>query len=287
MKIKVAAISTSCLDSYNEKEEYKNDIDLIRIKIIIDNKEYIDGQDIKPLDFYDLLKKNPKLVTKTSQPSLGELISYFENLSKKGYKEVFITVLSDKFSGTYNTILQAKKMVANKIKVIPYNTNTIAFSEGFFAIEAYRLFKEGLSVESVIEHLNFFKNNNTIFFVVNSLNRLIKSGRLTKTKSFFGRLFRIKPILKVNNKGQAEIIEKKIKLEKAFYFITEQIKNFTKDKKFMIHILFTQNDKFKEKFKFILEKELKLENILEIPISVSIGLHIGDNVFGVGIILKK
>ena len=282
--IKVTAISTSCLDYYHDKPK---NIDLIRIKILIDNKEYIDGQDITALDFYNKLNNNSKISVKTSQPSLGDLVNYFEKISQK-YEKVFIPTLSKKLRGTYNTIIQAQKMVKEKIKVIPYDTNTISFSEGFFALESERLFSKGNSVEEVTKYLDFFKKNNTIFFMVGCLKRLIKSGRLNKTKGFLGRLFRIKPILQLDNQGQIKIIDKKIKLDNAFYSIINNIRNYTKDKKFLIHILFTNHDDgLKNKFQLILKKELQINDIIEIPISPSIGVHLGANVIGVGIILKN
>ncbi|WP_153368965.1 DegV family protein [Candidatus Phytoplasma sacchari] len=285
--IKVCAISTSCLDYYNQKNK---DIDLIRVKVFMDNKEYVDGENISSFDFYQLLKKNSKLSVRTSQPSLGELINYFKNLYEKGYKKVFIPTVSKTFSGTYNAIVQAKKMINKVIEVIPYDTNTISFSEGYFSIIAQNLFSQGYSVEQVIQNLDFLKKNNTIFFVVNSLNQLVKSGRLTSTKGFLGRLFRIKPILQINDKGCINIIEKKMKLDSAFCFIIDKIKNYIEDLEddnFLIYLLFTRyENKLKSKFKFMIINEFKIKNILEIPVSPSIGAHVGEDVIGVGIIRK-
>ncbi|KAB8122126.1 DegV family protein ['Cynodon dactylon' phytoplasma] len=288
MNIKVSSISTSCLDYYKDKPK---NIDLIRIKIFIDNKEYIDGKDITPSYCSKLLKENYKIVIKTSQPSLGDLITYFKDLFKKGYKKVFIPTLSPKLSGTYNTVVQAKKILQREVKkfeIIPYDTNTISFSEGYFAIEAERLFSNGFSVEKVIKHLDWLKKNNTIFFIVNSLDRLIFSGRLNQTKGFFGRLFRIKPILQLNENCDINIISKKIQLESAFSFIIKKIKDYIEGvnkKNFLIYLLYVlYEDKIKDSFKKSLEKEFQINNILEIPVSSSILAHLGNNVIGVGII---
>ncbi|MBP3059441.1 DegV family EDD domain-containing protein [Texas Phoenix palm phytoplasma] len=283
MNIKVVSTSTSCLDYFTEN----HDIGLIRIKIYINNKEYTDGKNLTAYKFYDMLSKNPNLVIKTSQVSLGEVINYFEKIAKQGYKKIFVTTLSKNLSGSYNVILQSKKFLKDKIEVIPYNTNTVCFSEGYFALEAKRLFSEGASIEKVIEHLNFLKKNNTIFFVVNSLTQLINNGRLTKTKGFLGRFFKIKPILQVNEKGQIILIEKKFTIESAFISIIEKIKNYTKNKKFVLFILFTGNNSLKEKLKLILCQTFNLKDVLEMPSTPAIGAHVGDNVIGVGIIITK
>jgi DegV family protein with EDD domain len=282
MDTKVVSTSTSCLDYYSDAGE----IDLIRIKIYIYGKEYIDGENLSAYEFYEILNKNPKFVPKTSQTSVGELVDYFKKLAQKGYKRVLVTTISSQLSGTYNSVVQAQKIVKNEIEIIPYNTNTVGFSEGYFALEGLRLFKQGASVLEVLKHLDKIKANNTIFFVVNSLTQLIKNGRLTKTKGFLGRFFRVKPILQLNDKGQIVMVEKTFSIDKAFYYIINQIKAYTKGRKYLLHLSFTGNPELKKDFRAILKKELNLINILEMPSSPSLGAHVGNNVVGVGIILQ-
>ncbi|WEK82256.1 MAG: DegV family protein [Candidatus Phytoplasma pruni] len=282
MNTKVVSTSTSCLDYYSEAGE----IDLIRIKIYIDGKEYIDGENLSAYEFYEILNKNPKLVPKTSQISVGELVNYFKKLAQQGYKRVLVTTISAQLSGTYNGVVQAQKIVKDEIEVIPYNTNTVGFSEGYFALEGLRLFKQGASVSEVIQHLDKIKANNTIFFVVNSLTQLIQNGRLTKTKGFLGRFFRVKPILQLNDKGQIVMVQKTFSIEKAFDYIINQIKDYTKGRKYLLYLPFTGNPGLRKDFRVALEKELNLTNIFEMPSSPSLGAHVGNNVVGVGIILQ-
>ncbi|NWN46096.1 DegV family protein [Candidatus Phytoplasma pruni] len=282
MNTKVVSTSTSCLDYYSEAGE----IDLIRIKIYIDGKEYIDGENLSAYEFYEILNKNPKFVPKTSQISVGELVNYFKKLAQQGYKRVLVTTISAQLSGTYNGVVQAQKIVKDEIEVIPYNTNTVGFSEGYFALEGLRLFKQGVSTPEVIQHLDKIKANNTIFFVVNSLTQLIQNGRLTKTKGFLGRFFRVKPILQLNDKGQIVMVQKTFSTDKAFEYIINQIKDYTKGRKYLLHLSFTGNPELRKDFRVALEKELNLTDILEMPSSPSLGAHVGNNVVGVGIILQ-
>ncbi|CCV64806.1 DegV family protein, putative fragment [Alteracholeplasma palmae J233] len=180
MDIKVVTTSTGCLDYYSKP----HDVDTIRIKIFSDGKEYLDGDTMKAEEFYKILRANPEWVPKTSQPSVGEMVSYFESLADKGYKKAFVTTISSSLSGTINSVTQASLLVSDKIEVTVYDTKTVCFSEGYFALEADRLFKEGKSVEEVIKYLDYMKQNNTIFFAVDSLTQLVNNGRLTGAKAF-------------------------------------------------------------------------------------------------------
>src|SRR5690606_1518367 len=121
MLVKVASTSTSCLDYYKEP----HDIDIIRIKLLDHGKELLDGTEITADDFYTRLRREPSWVPKTSQPSLGELVNYFEGLAQRGYNEVFVTTLSKELSGSYNGILQAADLVKDQIKVTAYDTKTV------------------------------------------------------------------------------------------------------------------------------------------------------------------
>ncbi|GLH60376.1 DegV family protein [Paulownia witches'-broom phytoplasma] len=280
MKIKVATTSTSCLDYYS----HSCDIDIFRIKILIDDQEYIDGKTMKYDQFYQMFKNNPDFMPKTSQVSIGEMVVYFEKLALQGYQKVFVTTLSSALSGTYNAIIQAGKMVSDKIEVHCYDTKTVCFCEGFFALEAYRLFAEGKSLEQVVKHLDFIKENNTIFFMTKKLTQLIKNGRLVGVKSFLGRLLRINPILQVQQDGKIALIKKTLSSHKALLAITSKIKEYTQNHDYQIHLIFTGHPELKNEFQQVLETQLGLKNLVQIPLTPVVGCHVGDSAIGVGII---
>ncbi|MBS2126253.1 DegV family protein ['Fragaria x ananassa' phyllody phytoplasma] len=280
MKIKVAATSTSCLDYYS----HHCDIDIIRIKILIDYQEYLDGKTMLYKTFYQMFKQNPDFMPKTSQISVGEMVLYFEKLIAQGYQKVFITTLSSALSGTYNAILQAKKIVADKIEVYCYDTKTVCFCEGYFALQAYQMFQQGSSLKEVLTRLDWIKKNNTILFMTKKLTQLINNGRLTRTKSFFGRFLRIKPLLQVQDNGQIALIQKHLTTHKTFLSIVDKVKEYTKNHKYQAHLIFTGYPELKNDFKQVLKEQLGLTNLLEIPLTPVIGCHVGDSAIGLGII---
>ncbi|MDY0276870.1 MAG: DegV family protein [Acholeplasma sp.] len=282
MKIKVATTSTGCLDYY----QGKNDIDIIRIKLMCDGVEKLDGLDINAEDFYNRLRNNPEWVPKTSQPSIGEMVEYFKRLAKEGYTQVFVTTISSVLSGTYNSLVQAGRIVKDKIDVTVYDTKTVCFSEGYFALEAEKMFNDGKNVNEVIERLDYLKEHNTIFFAVDSLTQLVNNGRLTGAKAFFGKLLKIKPILQVQGTGEIIAVEKTRNIKKALKKIADLVKDYTKGHEYFAHILYAGDSKMKEYFLEILKEELELENLYEAPSTPVVGAHIGPDVVGIGIIMK-
>ena len=102
----VACTSTGCLEYAPER--YKQlGIEIIRIHMFFNGKEYLEGYDLDPVDFYNQLEKleDPKNnLPKTDMPTPQELKEFYERAIANGYDEVFIIAISSKLGGTYNLI---------------------------------------------------------------------------------------------------------------------------------------------------------------------------------------
>lgn len=277
----VCTTSTSCLDYYEHEEK----IDTIRIKIDIDGKLLDDGTEIKADVFYKKMVEDKKLVPKTSQPSLGELLEFFEKYISEGYDEVIVTTISSKLSGTYNGICQCAQMLADKIKIYPFDTKTVCFMEGNFALEAARLLKQNIPTEDILKRLEQMKSENFLMFAVDSLECLVKNGRLSGAAGFLGSILKIKPLLGLTQEGTIESFEKIRTTKKALEAVCDRFKEYTEGHKFEAFIMYT-GDELKDFFVKTIKEKLGLENLIESPCSPVVGCHVGPNAIGLGCFLK-
>lgn len=274
--------STGCLDYYPEK----HDIEILRIKITLGDKTYRDGMDIKADEFYEVLRSNPDLVPKTSQPSIGEIVDLFDRLYNEGYTDIFVTTLSQALSGTYNACLLAAQEFEGKMNIRVFDTKTVCFSEGLFALEANKMLKDGASFDEIEQKLTHMRDHNTIFFAVDSLSYLVKNGRLSGAAAFVGKLLKIKPILQVQETGQIISIEKVRTIKSALSSIANKVLAYTNGRPFDAYILYTGNPSLKAHFLVSLKEELGVENLYESPSTPVVGGHVGPDVIGIGIFLK-
>ena len=97
MKIAVVTDSTAYLSKEQVEE---NDIKVIPIPVIIDNQVYQEGIDISTSEFYAKLKTSTSFPS-TSQPSIGELINFYEDLGNQGYEAVISIHLAGTISGLF------------------------------------------------------------------------------------------------------------------------------------------------------------------------------------------
>ncbi len=282
MKKIIVDTSTGGLDYY----PFEHHVRVIRIKIFMNEQSYLDGSELKADDFYRMMREHPDMVPKTSQPAIGELIQFFESLYHEGYDEVFVTTIASVLSGTHNAIKLAAKELEDKMKIRVFDTKTVCFSEGLFALEADKMLQMGKSLDEIEEKLSAMRKKNTIFFAVDSLTQLVLNGRLSGAQAFMGKLLKIKPILQVQESGHIVSIEKIRNIKNALSSIASKVQAYANGRSFDAYILYTGNPRLRDFFIETLKEELGLENLYEAPSTPVVGAHIGPDVIGVGIFIK-
>ncbi len=278
----VATTSTSCLDYYKHEENIRT----IRIKIDIDGELYADGTEMPADKFFKMLQDNPNLIPKTTQVPLGELMDFFNGLYDEGYDEVFVTTISSKLSGSYNEILTCADMLKDKMRIEVYDTKTVCFNEGVFALKAAMMINEGKTFEEIKEQLDYMAQNNLIMFAVDNLTYLVKNGRLSGAAGFVAGLLKIKPLLEVQNNGEIHSIKKIRTIKKALDAVCERAKEYTNGKDYYVYLVSTTTenlDYLREGIKNTLGKD----NLIHVAGSPIVGCHVGPGALGVGIFLKK
>lgn len=278
----VATTSTSCLDYY----EHQEDIRTIRIKIDMDGKLYADGTEMPSEKFFTMLQNDSNLIPKTTQVPLGELINFFDGLYDEGYDEVFVTTISSKLSGSYNGILACADMLKDKMKIEVYDTKTVCFNEGIFALRAAQMIDDGKSFEEIREELDYLANHNLIMFAVDNLTYLVKNGRLSGAAGFVASVLKIKPLLEVQNSGEIHSIQKIRTIKKALDAVCERAKEYTDGKEYFIYLVSTTPENL-DYLKEGIKNSLGVDNPIHVPGSPIVGCHVGPGALGVGIFLKR
>jgi DegV family protein with EDD domain len=183
------------------------DITVIPLRVHIGQHTYLDGVDISGEEFYRELGAT-RSVTTTSLPSLDTLETAYRRLTSEGYDVVSIHMAS-KLSGTYNAALMASTgdgIPAESITVV--DSRTLCMSEGWCAIKAAEAARDGKSAAEVAEIAENAASRSVLFGALETLEYVIKSGRVSRLPGTVGTLLSIKPILTIRPSGDAAIIER-------------------------------------------------------------------------------
>ncbi|OCB95345.1 Protein DegV [Bacillus amyloliquefaciens] len=195
MNIAVVTDSTAYIPKEMREEHH---IHMIPLQVVFGEKTFREETELDWRSFYKEVKNHDELPT-TSQPSFGELIALYEELGKT-YDAVISIHLSSGISGTYNSAASANAMV-DHIKVYPFDSEISCLAQGFYALKAAQLIKDGVdSPEEIIKELEEMKKTVRAYFMVDDLSHLQRGGRLSSAQAFIGGLLKVKPILHFDNK---------------------------------------------------------------------------------------
>lgn len=281
-KIAVIACSNACLDYF----DYDYDIKIFRSTLHLGDEDFLDYIDIKAEDFYQRIEDNKDVFPSSSYMPLGKMIEIYENLVKEGYNKAIVISISGKMSG----IVNASQMAANEVEgleVTVFDSKTLAYPEAKMALTACKMIEEGKDVPEVIKELEYIRDNNKIYFAVNTLTYLVRNGRLSNASGFIGNSLKIKPILTISKEGTADTVEKIRTFKKAVDGLLRKYKEETEGKDVEAFIIHANNpetrDYIKEK---LLESNADLD-VFDMPLTAVVGAHAGPKTIGLGYYIKK
>lgn len=201
MKFKV--IADSCCDTNKEIRESR-EINLVPLTIQIGEKTYTDD---KKLDIKELLSSmnSSEKAPKTASPSPGEFIREYEEA-----ENIFVVTLSSKLSSTHDHAMMAKKMVLedfpNKF-IHVFDSLSASVAETLVSLKILENLKHEQDPPKIVEKTNEYIKSMKTFFVLESLENLIKSGRISSIKGKIASLLSIKPIMRGTEKGEIGLVE--------------------------------------------------------------------------------
>jgi DegV family protein with EDD domain len=225
-KIKIMCTSTGCIDYAPER--YKNlGIEIIRIHVFFEGKEYREGYDLDPHEFYRRLEsiEDPKSnLPHTGMPDTEEIRAAFDKAVGEGCDEAIVFTLSSKLGGTYNKICLIAKEYEDKLGIRVIDTGITCFGEGLLAIKAAQLASQGMSSEEIIKEIGWMMKHQEFIGVDGRLDYLIYNGRLKGGKAFLGQLLNICPVIHFSEEGEIVPIESVRTPKKALARTCEIIK---------------------------------------------------------------
>lgn len=186
-KIKIVTDSTADLSEDIIKDL---EIHVVPLSISIEGETYLDRVDLSPEMFLEKMKASDEL-PKSSQPSAGVFAELYDELGKDGSKVISIHMTGG-MSGTVRSAESAAEITATDVTVV--DSRFISRGLGFQVIEAARLAREGKGVEEILKAITEIREKTQLYVVVDTLENLVKGGRIGKGKAMIGSLLNIKPI---------------------------------------------------------------------------------------------
>ena len=271
------------LSDVNKEYLQQYDIDVVPLTLILNGKEYRDGIDIEPEEFYKILREE-NAHPKTSQATYAQFKEVFVKYTQEGTTILYISG-SAAATGTCQSAIMAKNDIEGDIYI--YDTNNLTFGSGFFVVKAAEMIKEGKTIEEVFKALDEIKEKYVLMFTVDTLEYLKKGGRISSTKAAVGSLLNIKPILEVKDGLVSQVGQargKKNVTNKMIECIKEELGDDIEQDE--VYIGYSDDLKEREKLTEIAKEVFKPKKIEYFIVGTCIGAHSGPGVGGI-LVFKK
>lgn len=210
---KIKIVTDSTMDMADELIN-KLGIEVVPLAITINGETYLDRVELNPVDFIKKMSGSKEL-PKSSQPSTGAFLEVYDRLGEEGY-EVLSIHMTGKLSGTVRSAESAAQMTNTKVTVV--DSKFISKALSFQVKEAAEMANKGKSLEEIKERLEAVRDHTKLYIMVDTLENLVKGGRIGKGKAFIGSLLNIKPIAS---------------LEGAEYSPVKKVRSYSQVVKFM------------------------------------------------------
>lgn len=189
------------------------EIQVLPFPIAAGEREYQDGVDLAPEEFYDLLVSLPKI------PTHSQLNGYvfqqcYEQAYEQGYSHLIYTCINSKGSATYQNAVQTVEEfyedhpeARDKFQITVIDSRIYTMGYGYAVVRAARMARDGAGAEEVTAFIRDWVEHVCVLFVPFDLKFAKKSGRVSAAAAFVGEALGLKPIMTFVN-GESKVLAK-------------------------------------------------------------------------------
>lgn len=270
--IKILVDSASDFDI---EDAQKENIYMVPLQVRFGEETYIDQYEISKDEFFQMLIDGKK--ASTSQPSPEAFVKCYQE-AKENNETVLAIMLSSKVSGTYQTAKLAKEIV--KYDDIHFvDTLTASIGIQFVVHYAKKLIDSGIDIKEIALKLNKFAEKVNTRFIPNSIDDLIRNGRLSKDESN-GNNTKTRNIIQLRN-GTVHEYAKYRSIKMAIGGLLDEMQESPIDDDFPIIVGYSTDMTYVN----ILIEEIRSIypkiDIIQKQVGAILGGHFGAGVFGV------
>lgn len=174
----------------------------VPLRITIDGRTYTDDGSLNTIWLINAIRGS-KTQPLTACPSPSE---YAEAMS--GDDDVFVVTLSSELSGSYQSAIAGAGLKEGNGRVHVFNSESASAGESRIVGEIASLISRGLPFSEIVREVEAFIKDMKTYFVLQSLDNLIKAGRMGKLTGSIATFMQLRPIMSDDGHGNIMLHEK-------------------------------------------------------------------------------
>ncbi len=169
-------------------------VTMLSLSVNFGTESYLDKRELSSEAFYEKLAQAEELPT----TSLLNPEDFTKAFNEHPNEEIVVITLSHKLSGTYQSALIAKE-ASGRSDIYLVDTLTVSAALALVVRRAAHLAREGASASAIADAAEAFAAKTRLIGVVDTLQYLVKGGRLGKVSGYLGGMLNIKPVLTIDD----------------------------------------------------------------------------------------
>lgn len=275
------AIMTDQNSGFSDQQVEELGIFQLKMPVIIDGEDYFEGVNLTHDQFYEAMLSKKDITT--SQPSPGDVMDMWDDLLDKGYDEIVYIPMSSGLSTSCQNAISFMDEYDGKVQVVDNRRISITLQHS--VEDAISLVKKGKSAVEIKDILEKTALDSSIYIAVDTLEFLVKSGRVTASAVALSSVLGIKPILTIQGDkldafakvrgvkmGESKIVEA-VKHDLATRFAGIDKSNIAIETAGS----FINPEDAQKWLEFVKKEFPEFEKIGYSQLSLSIGSHVGPN----------
>lgn len=237
----------------------------------------LDWSKMTPDEYYSSMKGR-NVLYKTASVPVGQITEMFEKyLSQR--KDILSISLSSGLSSTYNeSVMVAKELQSKYPERKIYCVDSLRYSTALalLVVMACEKKNSGASIEEIYEYLENAKHNVHQMGAMDDLFFLVKTGRISNFKAFFGSLVGVNPMADFSDKGLSEVIVKAKGKRTAFDMTIKYMEKTIKDpQNQIIFVAHSQREEFAKMLADMIKERFSPREVIINPVGMACGASIG------------
>lgn len=191
-------IITDAAADFTAEEARAQGVRVVPTVVMLGGESYQAGVDLTEEQFWQRLLAGEDV--KTSQPAPEAFMQAFEEAKAAG-EDALCVCISGALSGTIQSARLAAEM-ADYDRIHIVDALTGAAAQKLLVLHACRLRDEGLlKAREIAQRLEALRSRVRLFASLDTLDSLVRSGRIPRALGSIGTLTQLKPLLTVNDEG--------------------------------------------------------------------------------------
>lgn len=185
----------------------RHGVTVVPLQVIVGDSVYRDGVDLQSDELLELMLDPANPLPKTSQPSPAAFRAACRRAVDHGAEEVLGVFVSGAVSGTLASATAVLREF-DEVPTVAVDSRSGSLGVGLLVIRAIELLERGLALTDVVAELRRVRDQSNVFFTVDTMEYLLRSGRIGRARAWLGGMLDLKPILTLTAEGRIVPIDR-------------------------------------------------------------------------------